>query len=92
MMIGQLIVCGKLVEYSGPEAPKAFQLADDMEIVPWDHPRLFLLTIKGVPVAGPARREILESFVHDLNTNPEKAKELSEIRREVERVIKVGSV
>jgi hypothetical protein len=53
LVTGQIIVCGSLISYSVPEAPEGLQLPDDMKIVPWTYLTLFLLTIKGVPVASP---------------------------------------
>lgn len=87
----QFFFAGKLIDYTGSAVPENFVLPEDMEIVPWEHPRFFCLTIKGRLVAGPARREVLESFVYDLCTKPEKAEELTEIRGEVEQIAKMGS-
>lgn len=75
-----------LIDYSGPAAPENFVLPEGMEIVPWDHPRLFWLTLDGVRIAGPARRELLESFAHDLCTNPDRQKDLAALQEEVKRI------
>lgn len=61
---GQFFFAGKLIDYNGPAAPEDFTLPEDMEIIPWEHPCFFWLTYKGKLIAGPARREVLESFVH----------------------------
>lgn len=71
---------GELIDYRGPDAPPDFTLPEGMEIVPWDHTSFFWLTCNGKLIAGPARREVLESFVHDLITNPERQGELAMIR------------
>lgn len=84
---GQFFVVGNLVDYSGPTAPESFVLQEGMEIVPWEHPRLFWLTLDGVRVAGPARRELLESLAHDLCTNPDRQEDLAALQEEVERLI-----
>lgn len=83
---GQFFVVGNLVDYSGPTAPESFVLPEGMEIVPWEHPRLFWLTLDGVRVAGPARRELLESLAHDLCTNPDRQEDLVALQEEVERL------
>jgi len=83
---GQFFVVGNLVDYSGPTAPESFVLPEGMEIVPWEHPRLFLLMLNGVKVAGPARRELLESLAHDLCTNPDRQEDLATLQEEVERL------
>lgn len=88
---GQFFHDGELVDYTGPLAPEGYVLPEDMEIVPWDHPSLFWLTCNGKLIAGPARRQVLESFVYDLYTKPERAEELTEIRGEVEQIAKMGS-
>lgn len=70
---GQLIVLGKLVTHLGEEIPADFQLPPNMTIAPWvSFPRMFHLTIKGRIVAGPARRDLLESYVYALLSDPEK--------------------
>lgn len=61
---GQFFYAGELLDYSGPLAPEGFTLPEGMEIKPWEHPRFFWLTFKGKPIAGPARREVLESFAY----------------------------
>lgn len=68
---GQFFYAGELLDYSGPLAPEGFTLPEGMEIIPWNHPRLYWLTLKGKLIAGPARREVLESFVHYRVMNPE---------------------
>jgi len=85
-LVGEFFVAGKLIEYSGAVAPKDFVLPEGMEIVPWEHPRFFWLTVKGKLVAGPAKREILESFVHDLCTNPCRQEDLAVLHKEVKRL------
>lgn len=60
---GQFFFAGELIEYCGPVTPEGFVLPKGMEIMPWDHPRFFWLTINGRLVAGPARQEVLESFI-----------------------------
>ena len=80
---GQFFVAGNLIEYSGPAAPGSFVLREGMEIVPWEHPRLFWLTLDGVKVAGPARRELLEGFACDLCRNPDRQEDLAALQEEV---------
>jgi hypothetical protein len=84
---GQFFVVGNLIEYSGPTAPGSFVIPEGMEIVPWEHPLLFWLTLDGVRIAGPARRELLESIAHDLCTNPDRQEDLAALQEEVERLI-----
>lgn len=60
---GQFFDAGELLEYCGAPAPEGFILPEGIEIIPWEHPMLFWLTIKGMLVAGPAKREVLESYV-----------------------------
>ncbi len=61
---GQFFHAGELLDYSGPPAPEGFTLPERMEIKPWEHPMFFWLTFRGKLVAGPARREVLESFAY----------------------------
>lgn len=63
-----------------------FVLPEGMEIVPWEHPRLFWLTLYGVRIAGPARRELLKSLAHDLCTNPDRPEDLAALQEEVKRI------
>lgn len=65
----------------------SFVLPEGMEIVPWEHPSLFWLTLDGVRVAGPARRELLKSFAHGFCTNPDRQEDLAALKEEVERLI-----
>jgi len=76
-----------LMDYTDSTAPGSFVLPEGMEIVPWEHPRLFWLTLDGVRIAGPARRDLLESFAYDLFTNPDRQEDLATLQEEVERLI-----
>ena len=84
---GQFFVRGSLMEYTGPRVPAGkMNLPDDMGILPWlPLPKMVLLTIRGVPVAGPAWREVMESYIHGLCTDPKKAGELALLREEAQR-------
>ena len=64
----------------------SFVLPEGMEIVHWEHPRLFWLTLDGVRIAGPARRELLESFACDFCTNPDMQEDLAALQEEVKRL------
>ena len=77
---GQFIFAGNLIEYNSADASPDFTIPEGMEIIPWGHPRLSWLTFKGKLMAGPARREVLESFVHDLITKSESQGDLAMIR------------
>lgn len=84
----QFFFVGELIDYRGPAVPSDFVLPEGMEIVPWEHPRLFWLTLDGVRVTGPARRVLLESFACDLCTNPYRQKDLAALQEEVMRLRK----
>ncbi len=86
---GQLIVLGKHVTHLGKSMPAAFQLPPDMRIIPWvSFPRMFHLAINWRIVAGPARRDLLESYVYSLLSDPEKELIYQAIRDVVEQVSK----
>lgn len=84
---GQFFVAGELIAYRGLAVYSGFVIPEGMEIVPWEHPRLFWLTLDGVRIAGPARRELLESLTCDLCTNPDRQEDLMTLQEEVERLI-----
>ncbi len=89
LITGQIYVWGKFVEYSGPIiAPEDLKLTDDVGIEPWKPlPTMALLTIQGVTVAGPARLELLRSYIHELCNDASIERELAAIRREVDTPI-----
>lgn len=67
----QFFFAGRLLDYKGPFAPEGFMLPEGMEIVRWDHPSLFWLKHEKKLIAGPARCEVLESFVNTMTADVE---------------------
>lgn len=62
---GEFFFLGELISFQGPRVSSDdLALPEGVQIVPWaELPKMVLLRVNGVTVAGPSRREVMESFV-----------------------------
>ena len=62
---GEFFFLGELISFQGPRVSSDdLVLPEGVQIVPWvELPKMVLLRVNGVTVAGPSRRKVMESFV-----------------------------